>query len=85
MPEIKVRYRNGVFEPFEAVDLPDGTEGKVLVELAEPTFFDMCREISERVAASGISDEELEELIHEAVHEVRREMRAERQKQGGVV
>lgn len=72
MTEIKVRYRNGVFEPVEAVDLPDGTQGKV-VELEEPTFFDLCREISDRVAASGVTDEEIERDIQEACEAARQQ------------
>ena len=34
MKTIKARYRNGVIEPMEALDIPDGTEINVTIDVA---------------------------------------------------
>lgn len=61
--KIRVRYRNGVFEPVEPVDLPEDAEGEVTVG---PDFFALLDKARANIAASGISDEELERIIMEA-------------------
>ncbi len=38
MRKIRVKYRKGVFEPVEPVNLPEEKEGEVIVSPEEPTW-----------------------------------------------
>ena len=51
----------------------DYTRRLVERSLAEPTFDEILAPVREQVAASGITEEELDELISEAIAEVRQE------------
>lgn len=68
--KIRVRYRKGVFEPLEPVDLPEDTEAQVVFT---PDFFALLDEARANVEASGVSDEEWEQAVMEACEAAREE------------
>lgn len=78
--KIRVRFRKGVFEPLEPVDLPEETEAEVTVG---PTFFDLIDEARANIEASGVTDEELDQIITEACEEARKRTWERWQKEAG--
>lgn len=74
---VKVRYRKGVFEPVEPVDLPEDTEGEVIIA---NRFFELLDKARANVAASGVTGEEFDEIAREACEDARRKTWEEVQK-----
>lgn len=69
MVRIKARYRKGVFEPVEPVELPEETEVEVTVSSG---FFALLDKMQANIEASGVSDEEWEKLVEEVSQEARK-------------
>lgn len=77
---IRARYRNGVFEPLEPVDLPEGAEADVILS---PDLFTLLEKARANVRASGITEEEWERIVWEACEAARQQSWEEAQRLTG--
>lgn len=67
--KIKARYRKGVFEPVEPVELPEDTEVEITVR---GDFFTQLNQIQADIEATGVSEEEFSKIVDEVTREARR-------------